>query len=336
MSDIPETKNVNNDEIDLLDLFRRMGKTLNRWFRALGRAFIISFFFLFKRWLPLSIAVIAGAFISYFLKSTSDSFYTSDMVLRNNLSQNRRSGITAEIIGSVNKLHLYCKEKNKEELKSLLSEDSESVENIIDISAYWIIDKNKNGIPDYVDYDDNHNVYDTTNIRMQDRFDIRVKIRSPQKLAELRKHIISYINNDSLFQERNIVRLEQDKALLTRYNYDISQLDSLQKVKYFEETRNIAPKSGGQIIFMQEQKTQLVYPDIYDLFSRKLGIETDLTLYSQVVTVLSDFSLPTIRENGTIYYAKKIIPFFFCLTLLVLILLANRRKLKEVYNKYKV
>ena len=47
---------------------------------------------------------------------------------------------------------------------------------ISDISAYWIIDLNKDGIPDYVDYKGNHNVYDTLNVRMQNSFDVRVKI----------------------------------------------------------------------------------------------------------------------------------------------------------------
>ena len=41
-----------DDEIDLLDLFRRMGRTLTRWANALGRAFLISIVFLLKRWLP--------------------------------------------------------------------------------------------------------------------------------------------------------------------------------------------------------------------------------------------------------------------------------------------
>ena len=169
---------------------------------------------------------------------------------------------------------------------------------------------------------------------MQDRFDIRVKIKSARALTELRKHIISYLDNDSLFQLRNKVRIQQSLALLERYNYDISQLDSLQKVKYYEETRNIAPKQGGQIIFMQEQKTQLVYPDIYSLYAKKQKVETDLELYKNIVTVLSDFSLPAIRVNGTMYYAKTVVPVIFGLTLIILILLANKANIKEIFEKY--
>jgi len=333
-------KNVRDDEIDLPDLFRRMGRTLNRWGKALGRAFLISIVFLLKRWLPLGLSIAAGIGLSYLLRTASASFYTSDIVFRNNLvlldmkKLRDNSGTTSELISKINKLHTFCLENNSSALSDALSLKPESVRNISDISAFWIIDQGKDGIPDYVDYKDNHSVYDTTNIRMQDRLDVRVKINSAQYLNLVRDGIIRFIENDSLYQQRNRMRLRQNHDLLTRLNYDILQLDSLQKVKYFEETRNMKPGSGGQIVFMQEQKTQLVYSDIYSLYSRKQALESDRDLYKGIVTVLSDFSLPSRRENGGMYYGKQIIPIVFFLTLLILIILANRKKLDEIYKKY--
>jgi hypothetical protein len=210
----------------------------------------------------------------------------------------------------------------------------ESVKNISDISAFWIIDQSRDGIPDYVDYKGNHSPSDTNNVRMQDRLNIRVKINYPLDLNSVRDGIIKFIENDSLFQQRNRVRLKQNHDLLVRLSYDVLELDSLQKVKYFEETRNMKPGSGGQIVFMQEQKTQLVYNDIYFLYARKQNLESERDLYKGIVTILSDFSLPTKRDNGAMYYGKSIIPFFFLITLLILILTANRRKLQEIYQKY--
>jgi len=333
-------KNVRDDEIDLLDLFRRMGKTLTRWLNALGSAFLISIVFLLKRWLPLGLSVAAGVGVSYFIKTTSASSYTSDLVFRNNLAlidlktKSDNSGTTSEIISQINKLHAYCLEKNSFSLSDALSISPDLVKNISDINAYWIIDQSKDGIPDYVDYKGSYSVYDTLNIRMQDRMNVRIKINSAQDLNLVRDGIIRFIERDSLYQQRNRLRIRQNQDLLKRLNYDILQLDSLQKVKYFEETRNMKPGTGGQIVFMQEQKTQLVYNDIYTLYGRKQTIESDMDLYKGVLTVLSDFSLPTQRENGGLYYSKTYVPIFFCITLLILILLANRKKLEEVYKKY--
>ena len=307
---------------------------------ALGKAFLISVVFILKRWLPLGLSVVAGIGISYLLKTSSASFYTSDLVFRNNLALidkktlRDNSGTTSEIISKINKLHAFCSENNQAALSIALTMKPESVKNISDISAFWIIDLSRDGIPDYVDYKGNHGAYDTINIRMQDRFDIRVKINSPQDLNLVRDGIIKFIKSDSLYQQRNRLRLRQNLDLLTHLNYDILQLDSLQKVKYFEETRNMKPSGGGQIVFMQEQKTQLVYGDIYALFERKQKLESEQDLYNGVVTVLSDFSFPARRDNGTMYYGKQVIPIVFLITLLILIILSNRKRLEEVYKKY--
>jgi hypothetical protein len=336
----PNNKNTGNDEIDLLDLLRRIGRTLMLGINTIGRAILISIVFLIRRWLPLGLSIAAGIGVSYFLKSTNASFYTSDLLLRNNLAQLDKkglrdvSGTTAEIIAKINKLHFFCAEGNSLALSSAISMKPESVKNVSDIGAFWIIDLNRDGIPDNVDYKGNHSVYDTVNVRMQNILDVRVKTSSSFDLNLVRDGIIKFIENDSLYQRRNHLRLKQNNELLSRLSYDIKQLDSLQKVKYFEETRNMKPGNNGQIIFMQQQNTQLVYNDIYALYDRKQQLEKEKDLYKGTVTVLSDFSTPTIRQNGVLFYAKSMVPLFFCFTLLVLILISNRRIIKDIFNKY--
>lgn len=321
-------KNVSNDEIDLLDLFRRMGRTLSSWINSLGRAFLITIVFLIKSWFPLGLSIALGVGASYFLKFSSNSSFSSDLVIRNNVVSN------SDMISYINRLHIYCLDDNTLALSDALSLAPKQLNNIIDIGAYWIIDKGRDGIPDYVDYENKAKIADTVNIKMQDRLDIRVKITSPQELGLVRTSIEKYIEKDSLFQQRNRVRLRQNGEMLIRLDYDIIQLDSLQKVKYFEESRNMLPKNGQQMIFLQEQKTQLLYQDIQGLYGRKQALEADRDLYKSIITVLSDFSVPSRRENGGFFYAKMIVPIFFCLTLLILILLANKNKLEEVYKKY--
>jgi hypothetical protein len=328
MSENTPNKNVREDEIDLLDLFRRMGNTISKWAKALGRGFLIASIFLLRRWLPLGISVILGLAMSSILKVTSDSFYTSDIVFRNNLVSN------SDMIAYLNRLHTYSREKNLIALSEALSVSSENVDNILDISAFWIIDQGSDGIPDFVDYKNKQDVYDTVNVKMKDRLDVRVVIKSPQELSILRDGIISFIDKDSLFQQRNRIRLRQNLEFLARLDYDILQLDSLQKIKYFEETKSRQPQGGGQMIFIQEQKTQLIYSEIQELFSEKQRREADRDLYQGIVTVLSDFSIPAVRDNGGLYYAKKTVPIFIILTLILLIVIANWKKIKDVYDKY--
>jgi hypothetical protein len=327
MPELSQNQNSRNDEIDLLDLFRRMGKTINHWASAIGKAFLVSVVFLLRRWLPLGASIILGIVTSYLFKISAESFYSSDLVLRNNSSTN------SEVIAYINKLHSFCLEDNKSALANSLSISAQLVENILDVSAFWIIDKGRDGIPDKVDYKNDHNIYDTINIRMKDRIDIRVIIKSPQDLHLIQSSIISFLKKDSLFQSRNRLRIRQNQEIISRLSYDIIQLDSLQKVKYFEETRNRKPQSGGQMIFLQEQKTQLVYSDIYGLYTRKQALETEIDIYSDIVTILSDFDLPVKPDNGTLFYVKRIIPMFVALTLIILIIIANKKKLLEIYKE---
>lgn len=328
MSESENIKNVRDDEIDLLDLFKRMGKGLGKMFRTLGRWLLISIVFLLRNWLPLLASVIIGVGASYLLKFTSASFYTSDMVLRTNAIQ------AGDMIPYINRLHIYCKEKNQAALSEAVSLNNDQIKNIIDINAYWIIDKNADGTPDMVDLRESHDVYDTINIRMNDRLNVRVKIIQPQELHNLRDGLLMYIDKDSLFQQRNRVRLRQINEMVARLDYDILQLDSLQKIKYFEETKRLNQTGNSPILLMQEQKTQLVYSDIHGLFERKQNLDSELSLYNDLATILSDFSIPAQRQNGGMYYGKVVIPSVFVLTLIILIILHNRKKLKDIFEKY--
>jgi len=240
----------------------------------------------------------------------------------------------ADMIAYINRLHTYCKEDNQAALADAISLKGGQVKNILDINASWIIDKGADGVPDMVDLKDNHDIYDTLDIRMTDRLNVRVKILEPLELGNVRDGILKFVAYDSLFIQRNRVRIRQNEELQVRISYDLLQLDSLQKIKYFEETQRMSQPGNGQMIFLQEQKTQLVYPEIQGLFERKQQLDADLTLYKDIVTVLSDFSIPAKRQNGGMYYGKVLIPLFFFLTLIILILLKNRKKLTEVYNKY--
>ncbi|HOP00065.1 MAG TPA: hypothetical protein PK766_10925, partial [Bacteroidales bacterium] len=52
--------NTNADEVDLLDLFRQIGKSILRAGNNVGRAVLISVVFLLRNWLPLLASGIIG------------------------------------------------------------------------------------------------------------------------------------------------------------------------------------------------------------------------------------------------------------------------------------
>jgi hypothetical protein len=94
------------------------------------------------------------------------------------------------------------------------------------------------------------------------------------------------------------------------------------------------PKEGGQMIFLQDYQTQLLHEDINKLIIQRQEIERARTIYSELVTILSDFTPPIKPNNGTLYYGKILIPVILCISIILIILIRNRTKLAEAYRKY--
>ena len=326
MSEEATNKNVNNDEIDIFEFVNRIGSAVRKWFNSIGRATLITIVFLVKKWKPLLLTLVVGSVISYVFKELAPEVYTSDLVLRNNAIDNE------QIIAYVNRMKDV---KDKSILSETLEISKETSDNIVNIGAFWIIDLNRDSIPDKVDYYNNHNVHDTINVRMKDRFDIQVKIKSLQNLNKVRDALIHYINSNQFFQEKNKIRLNQLSESLKRMDVDISRIDSLQKVKYFEEPRLKATQSNGQIVFIQEQNyTQLLHKDIHSLIKEKQFLETELNMYNQIVTVLNDFTIPVERTNNLSYFAVRVIPALLIPVLLLLIFISRREAIKKIFEKY--
>jgi hypothetical protein len=328
MSKNESNREINDNEIDLLDLFRRIGRTLGKWIHAIGTGLLVSIVFLLRNSVTLIFSIIVGVGLSYIAKWSSKPFYESEITLRSNAVPN------SEMIDFINKLEILRNEKNYEGMAVSLNTTSENARKVKKINACWVIDLNRDSIPDFVDYRNKHNIYDTLNIRMKDRFVINAGISDPDVLPILKAGIMSYVKSDPEIRQKNEFRLKQTDELLARLNYDIIQLDSLQKVKYFEETRNKLPEKGGQIVFLQELKTQLVYGDIYNLFQRKQILDQEKDLYPDILTVISDFYQPMKRRNGGLFYGKVLIPLCFGLTLILLIFRRNRKKFREILRKY--
>ena len=167
---------------------------------------------------------------------------------------------------------------------------------------------------------------------MEDRFVLRITLREVDDLAEYSNSLISYIEKNRLFNELNIFRKEQQLSNLIRVEHDIDQLDSLQKVKYFEETRNLSKTGERQLVFLQDSKTQLFIDEIHMLFDRREKIERELTVYPDVCSVIEEFTPILKSSTGTIYYGTYIVPALVLLTLIMSLFRDNRESIKRWVN----
>jgi len=328
MADTKKTdiRKQTSDEIDLLELFRKTGNKFKDFIIWLWELFLrITVFFIRKS--PYLITfIILGFLVALFKFKTSDRFYLSDMILRSNSVSN------ADMIAHINKLHFYGEEDNKQALAQSLNLDSAEVENLVDIEAFWIIDRNRDGIPDMID-DENKYDEDTSVTHMSSRFDVRVKTLHPQSLDKVRDGILHHINTNQFFEKINRIRLIQLRERIAKTETELSELDSLQNYKYFEE-RQKGKFSEGQMVFLNEQETKLFHESVFELYQSKQDLDMELDIYSEIVTVLDDFTPPAQPENSYLHIAKTWVILFFVLGLIFMVVLSFRKELTSVYKKY--
>ncbi len=130
------SKSTSDDEIDLLDLFKRMGRTVSKWFKAIGEAFLVSMIFLIKNMIMLLFSLLIGIGISYIVKWITKPYYVSEVTFRSNVVPN------AEMLSHINKLGYLLEQKNYSQVSSALSIGPDYDRVIIDLEGFWVVDKN--------------------------------------------------------------------------------------------------------------------------------------------------------------------------------------------------
>ncbi|GAJ24112.1 unnamed protein product, partial [marine sediment metagenome] len=192
--------------------------------------------------------------------------------------------------------------------------------------------RNMDGIPDMVD-DKNNYDEDTSVTHMSSRFDVRVKTLHPQSLDKVRDGILYHINTNQFFEKNNRIRLRQLRERIDKTETELSELDSLQNYKYFEE-RQKGKFSEGQMVFLNEQETKLFHESVFELYQSKQDLDMELDIYSEIVTVLDDFTPPAQPVNSYLNIAKTWVIRFFIIGILLVLILSFWGNFKEIYKKY--
>lgn len=297
------------DEIDLLELFSRMGKGIKKfsyWIVEL----IQSFFLLLIRksiWI-LSFSIIGG-FVGYFFYSITPRFYSSEMVARSNSMNNNI------IVNSINLLNDLFENKNYSALGGYLRTTPKEAEKIKSIEAFYGIDINKDKIADFIDYNQTYNPKDSTQKRLSDIFYLRINVYDETIFSNVRDGIKKYISTNPFILQNNEVRIQQAKNMISEYQSEINKLDSLQKVQYFEVPR-IQKGGNSQMIVLNEKESKLYHNDILNLYYKKLALEKELILNPDPITIIQDFTQLSKAENPLIKFLKTWIIVFAILGLL--------------------
>jgi len=295
----------NSDEIDLIELFNRMGNSIKKFFVNIFKYFFEAIFFvvkfLYKNAVQIGIFTIIGFIAGGLFYFLSDKQYSSDMVASSNSLRND------EMISYINNLDELCKSKNYLELGNYLKIDQTTASKIKSIRAYWGFDRNRDGLADYIDYSGNYDISarDTIQKRLWDRFYVKAVVTDEYIFTKLKTGVYNYIINNPYVLEMNETRLKQQTDMIGYINAEIKKLDSLEKFEYFNQNRIIPQVGANQTILFTEKDRKLYHKDIFDLYSQRNELETKITVKKDPITVIQDFTPLSKVENTLISYIIK-------------------------------
>lgn len=284
-----------SDEIDLIELFNRIGSSLKKgiiWILNRLKDFI---FLLIRKSLWLLTFSIAGAFVGYYSFKSTPRYYSSEMVAVSNALDNNY------IVSSINLLDDLFKGGNYTIAANYLEIPVENATQIKSIGAYYGVDVNKDKIPDYVDYMGTFNPKDTSIRRITDFFYVKMEVFSESVFAQARDGIKKYINKNNFVIENNLVRIAQSETLIHSIAQEIKKLDSLQKIQYFEIPKS-QKANNSQMVVLNEKEMKLFHEQILSLQKQKLELEKDITIKKDPITVVQDFTPLSKAENPITKY----------------------------------
>ena len=335
-----------DDEVDLGNLFKIIGKgfknlfnTIGQFFKSVFHYFILLLLFFRNNALKLGIAVFIGSVIGLYLDLTLPKQYSSSMIVEPNFKS------AQQLYQNINFYHELVKQKD---LNLLAQTFQIPVSEASKLKGFYI-EPLKNENEKYEFFNDFIEEVDTTTIKNIDIIEfkkgftdydykyhqINVKSLSNIIFEKLSTPIISSIQNNSYYKYQkkiNDENLFQNEKVLVK---SLQEVDTLRKI-YNEVLITEAKKAemGTNITLAQGVKKT----DELELFNESLKLNEELINNNKekaettdILNVVSTFSKVGIKERSLFNKMTTILGLGFGLLMLIFILL---KQLNSYLLKY--
>ena len=335
-----------DDEVDLGNLFKIIGKGFKNLFNAIGQFFksvfhyfILLLLFFRNNALKLGIAVFIGSVIGLYLDLTLPKQYSSSMIVEPNFKS------AQQLYQNINFYHELVKQKD---LNLLAQTFQIPVSEASKLKGFYI-EPLKNENEKYEFFNDFIEEVDTTTIKNIDIIEFKkgftdydykyhqIKVKSLSNIIfeKLSTPIISSIQNNSYYKYQkkiNDENLFQNEKVLVK---SLQEVDTLRKI-YNEVLITEAKKAemGTNITLAQGVKKT----DELELFNESLKLNEELINNNKekaettdILNVVSTFSKVGIKERSLLKKMTAILGLGFGLLMLIFILL---KQLNSYLLKY--
>lgn len=250
------TENKNTpQEIDLIELFSRMGNGISnlftKFFNLIGKILYWIFIsgkeclkFSLKNFHILLAFALLGIVVGKFQVKRSVPYY------RTNATIQTFTVSSSNLIEYTNTLSAVSETQDSIALSQMLNISVSEAASIKRIDAYWLIDKNRDGVADEVDYENKFEP-DTINAaeKINNRFLVQLLIYHPEYIETIQNKFEAFLYTYPRLEQITSVKRRNLESEIKRINSELTLLDSLKYYEYFLKDKERLEKNIGVIPF---------------------------------------------------------------------------------------
>ena len=316
----------NTKEINLLQLitlfFNWLKKVLTGLINAISYIIRLSYRNKITVIIVITISIIIG---QYLARPSARTYNAEGMVML--------YGTESQTVKEVCKQLENSLASNKQiSLATKLSLPDSVAKNIVQVQSFYVIDYLKDKTPDKIDFDNNHSLTDTLNLRMKDRLYFRLKIRKISQMAKIENAIVNYLNNNLVLKTEFVNHKNEFVQQIKICDLELQRIDSLAKVSYFKNNNQQMSFENNKLI-VGEQKKQLFYDDLLRLQSIKTYAQIKLSEFIHPVEIPSGFVINPTPLNGRVKYGVLSLFFGFVIGIVIAGLKENIKNINSYFKK---
>ena len=268
----------NTKEVNLLDIFAAIWqgivKTVSCIVSIAGKTLQLLFR---HKVLTIILLLLAFAISQYHARPSNRKYHTGGMAVL--------YGVEAKTVMQLgNQLSVSSPRFEETSLARKLNIPDSVSKKITEIRFFNVIDYKNDSVPDKVDFNNNHSLSDTLNVRMKDHVYIRIKTIGTGHAPEVSEAVMKYINSNSMVQTEFEAWKNTLKQRIVVAELESKRIDSLAKIKYFQESKPNIKFDNNQLL-VGNQHTQLFYADM--LFIQKSFLKQKPNFPKRKIRLLS-------------------------------------------------
>ncbi len=160
---------------------------------------------------------------------------------------------------------------------------------------------------------------------------ITVVMNNPDAFPAIKDALIAYFKNNEHLKSLNSIRITSLKERERIFEKDIAAIDSLQKIEYFQKTKEAGVKMDQKLVFNTEK--QMFYGDKLNLLKEKEAVAKELAAKSEIVTLINEFPSSKKPFIAMRHVILKNVLIAFSLFLFLLLLWDNRKPIISYLQK---